>query len=222
MQRLTSYIEEGVNDPAIFKAVFLAGGPGSGKSFIVGQTALTALGFKVINSDDAFENALKKAGLKTTPDDIYSPKGQEIRKGAVALTGKRMQLAIDGRLGLVIDGTGKNYEKISGQARDLKALGYETAMIFVNTTEEDALFRNRKRASKLPDAEVSKMWRDVQKNIGKFQNLFRRNMFVVDNSEGANWKGATLKVYKQIASWSRSKPKGGIAKKWMDAQRKKG
>ena len=49
MQRLTSYIEEGVNDPAIFKAVFLAGGPGSGKSFIVGQTALTALGFKVIN-----------------------------------------------------------------------------------------------------------------------------------------------------------------------------
>ena len=142
MQRLTSYIEEGVNDPAIFKAVFLAGGPGSGKSFIVGQTALTALGFKVINSDDAFENALKKAGLKTTPDDIYSPKGQEIRKGAVALTGKRMQLAIDGRLGLVIDGTGKNYEKISGQARDLKALGYETAMIFVNTTEEDALFRN--------------------------------------------------------------------------------
>ena len=199
MQRLTSYIEEGVNDPAIFKAVFLAGGPGSGKSFIVGQTALTALGFKVINSDDAFENALKKAGLKTTPDDIYSPKGQEIRKGAVALTGKRMQLAIDGRLGLVIDGTGKNYEKISGQARDLKALGYETAMIFVNTTEEDALVRNRKRARKLPDAEVSKMWRDVQKNIGKFQNLFRRNMFVVDNSEGANWKGATLKVYKQIA-----------------------
>ena len=169
-----------------------------------------------------FESALKKAGLKTTPDDIYSPKGQEIRKGAVALTGKRMQLAIDGRLGLVIDGTGKNYEKISGQARDLKALGYETAMIFVNTTEEDALFRNRKRARKLPDAEVSKMWRDVQKNIGKFQNLFRRNMFVVDNSEGANWKGATLKVYKQIASWSRSKPKGGIAKKWMDSQRNKG
>tara|TARA_Y100001937_G_scaffold20441_1_gene28468 strand:- start:8631 stop:9299 length:669 start_codon:yes stop_codon:yes gene_type:complete len=222
MQRLTSYLEEGVNDPAIFKSVFLAGGPGSGKSFIVGQTALTALGFKVINSDDAFENALKKAGLKTTPDDIYSPKGQEIRKGAVALTGKRMQLAIDGRLGLVIDGTGKNYEKISNQAKDLKALGYETAMIFVNTTEEDALIRNRRRARKLPDAEVSKMWKDVQKNIGKFQNLFGRNMFVVDNSEGANWKGATQSVYKRIASWSRSKPKGGIAKKWMDSQRNKG
>ena len=69
------HIDEGVNDPAIFKAVFLAGGPGSGKSFIVGKTGLTPLGFKVINSDDAFEAALKKAGLEMSPDNIFSPKG---------------------------------------------------------------------------------------------------------------------------------------------------
>ncbi len=106
------FINEGVNDPSIFKAIFLAGGPGSGKSFIVGRTALTSLGFKVINSDIAFENALKKVGLKPTPEDIYSPKGQEVRGQAKALTTKMMQLAIDGRLGLVIDGTGKDYEKI--------------------------------------------------------------------------------------------------------------
>ena len=36
-------LNEGVNDPSIFKAVFLAGGPGSGKSFVVGKTALQAL-----------------------------------------------------------------------------------------------------------------------------------------------------------------------------------
>ena len=66
-------ILEGVNDPSIFKAVFLAGGPGSGKSFVVGQTALTSFGFKVVNSDDAFEAALKKAGLEATPDNIFSP-----------------------------------------------------------------------------------------------------------------------------------------------------
>ena len=52
---------EGVNDPAIFKAIFLAGGPGSGKSFIVGKTGLTSMGYKVVNSDDAFEASLKKA-----------------------------------------------------------------------------------------------------------------------------------------------------------------
>ena len=57
MLRFSKYLEEGVNDPAIFKAIFLAGGPGSGKSFIVGKTGLTSLGYKVVNSDDAFENA---------------------------------------------------------------------------------------------------------------------------------------------------------------------
>jgi len=74
--RFNQFIEEGVNDPSIFKAVFLAGGPGSGKSFIVGKTALTALGFKVINSDISFENALKKVGLKPISQKIFSPLGQ--------------------------------------------------------------------------------------------------------------------------------------------------
>ena len=90
---------EGVNDPAIFKAVFLAGGPGSGKTFIVGKTALTALGFKVVNSDPVFENALRKAGLTTSPEDIWSAKGQEIRGHALEVTKNMMKNYINGRLG---------------------------------------------------------------------------------------------------------------------------
>lgn len=66
-------LEEGVNDPAIFKVVFLAGGPGSGKSFIVGKTGLSALGFRIVNSDDIYEFKLKKVGMDTTPENIYSP-----------------------------------------------------------------------------------------------------------------------------------------------------
>jgi len=62
VKSFSSFLHEGINDPSIFKAVFLAGGPGSGKSFIVGRTALTALGFRIINSDHAFETAMKKAG----------------------------------------------------------------------------------------------------------------------------------------------------------------
>ena len=56
-------IDEGVNDPAIFKQYSLRV-PGSGKTFIVGKTGLTSLGFRVVNSDTAFENALKKQVLK--------------------------------------------------------------------------------------------------------------------------------------------------------------
>ena len=105
-------LNEGVNDPAIFKAVFLAGGPGSGKSFIVGKTALAPLGYRVVNSDDAFENAMKKAGMEMTSDNIFSVQGQELRGKAVKLTGTKQAIYLKGRLGIVIDGTGKDAEKI--------------------------------------------------------------------------------------------------------------
>lgn len=212
------HLEEGVNDPAIFKAVFLAGGPGSGKSFIVGKTALTALGFKLINSDNAFERALAKANLEATPENIYSPKGQELRKGAKALTGKQLELALEGRLGLVIDGTGKDYSKIEKQANRLRDLGYEVAMIFVNTDQDTALKRNQMRSRSLPDDEVKSMWNEVQKNLGKFQRFFRNKMFIVDNSEGSDFESDVMSVYKKLMTWSKSKPKSSVAREWIKAQ----
>lgn len=221
MLSFKQHIEEGVNDPSIFKAVFLAGGPGSGKSFIVGKTALTALGFRVINSDPAFESQLKKASLTTSPEDIFSPKGQAVRAKAKELTKKQMALAVNGRLGLVIDGTGKDYEKISRQATQLREIGYDVAMIFVNTDLETAVARDQKRARTLGKAEVTKMWSDVQKNIGKFQNMFGRYMYIVDNSEGANFEGASMSVYKRISQWAKEDPKNPEAQKWIKSQKKK-
>jgi len=219
MLSFSEYLEEGVNDPAIFKAVFLAGGPGSGKSFIVGKTALPALGFKLINSDNAFEAALKKAGLTPDPETIFSPQGQQIRKGASELTGKKLDLAISGRLGLVIDGTGKDYSKIERQVVNLRALGYEVAMVFVNTDLDTALARNAKRERTLPDDQVTAMWKDVQKNIGKFQNLFKSKFYVVDNSDGSNFDGATQSVYKKMMTWSKAEPQSKQATMWIDKQR---
>ena len=55
-------INEGVYDKNIFKAFFLAGGPGSGKSWVSART-LMGQGMKVINSDDGFERYAKQAGL---------------------------------------------------------------------------------------------------------------------------------------------------------------
>jgi len=213
-------VQEGINDPAIFKAVFLAGGPGSGKSFIVGQTALTALGLKLINSDDVFEAALKKIGLKATPENIYSPKGQATRDRAKIVTQKKMQMALNGRLGLVIDGTGKNYEKIKGQIKMLKSLGYEVAMIFVNTDLETAIDRNNKRDRSLPDGEVKSMWKEVQNNIGKFQSLFRNKMYLVDNSDGSDYKRAVQSVYKKMMTWTKTKPASKGATQWIATQKK--
>ena len=222
MIRFKTFLEEGVNDPAIFKAVFLAGGPGSGKSFIVGKTGLPALGFRVVNSDDALENALQKAGLTTTPDDIFSVKGQELRGKAKKLTAKKQEIYIKGRLGLVIDGTGKDFNKVQRQAKALEGIGYDTAMIYVNTDLETALQRNRDRDRTLPDDEVESMWKTVQKNIGAFQRQFGKQDFVVvDNSIGKNYEKETVRAYREMTKFVNREPDSRLAKLWIKQEKEK-
>lgn len=219
MKTFDQFLKEGINDPNIFKAVFLAGGPGSGKSFVVGKTALTAQGLKLINSDIAFEAALKKAGLAATPENIYSDQGQAIRTNAKILTNKRKKLALAGRLGLIIDGTGKDYDKIKAQKETLENHGYECFMIFVNTNESTALKRNQLRSRSLPDKTVVKMWHAVQDNLGNFQNLFKNRMIIVDNSDNADANANTLQAYKVIIKWLAKPVTNPIAKSWMKLQK---
>lgn len=214
-------LEEGVNDPAIFKAVFLAGGPGSGKSFVVGKSALTSFGLKLVNSDTAFETALKKAGLSKTPEDIFSTKGQSLRDRATFITKKKQEGYLNGRLGLVIDGTGKDFEKIRTQKIELEKLGYETAMILVNTDLDTAVSRDKKRERTLGKAKVEPMWRSVQNNIGKFQNLFGNQFIVVDNTEGANYEGGIMSAFRKIGQWTRRPPSNHLAQRWIRDQKER-
>ena len=176
------FIKEGVYDPNIFKAVFMAGGPGSGKSHNAGKTT-GGLGLKIINSDDAFERFLTKEGLSLKmPDSETIPRDIE-RARAKKVTASKKYLAVRGRLGILIDGTGHKYDKIVGPAAMLQQLGYETSMVFVNTSLEVALHRNEQRARSVKPALVKKSWKDVQNNMGKFQNYFgASNFFIVDNN----------------------------------------
>ena len=205
-------IDEGVNDPAIFKAIFLAGETGSGKTFIVGKTGLTSLGFRVVNSDTAFENALKKAGLEMNPDNIFSVKGQGIRDKAKELTAKQQGLYIKGRLGLVIDGTGRDSQKILRQKKMLEGLGYSTAMILVNTDKETALKRNDARPRRLDPDVVGDMWNEVQRNLGQYQRAFKSRLTIVDNSDGKDYNKETLRAYRIMSKFANAEPMNPIAK----------
>ena len=209
-------LQEGVYDPNIFKAIFLAGGPGSGKSYVVRKTT-GGLGMKIVNSDDIYEKMLNDVGLETTPEDIYSTKGQEVRLKAKDLT-KRMQgNYLNGRLGIIIDGTGKDFSKISRQVAGLKKIGYECSMIFVNTSLNTAQERNIKRQRTLPADEVEKMWKDVQMNIGKFQSLFGSTDFIVVDNNDAD-EDVFDKVWKRIMLMVKKKVNNHIAKKWITQQ----
>ena len=151
--KISDIVVEGPNDPHIFKAVFLAGGPGSGKSF-VSSKLLAGTGLRVVNSDDIYEYMMKKAGMKLDPETIFSPAGQDTRERAKGVTKRKQQSHIDGRLGLVIDGTGKDVAKYAKTKKMLEGLGYETMMLFVNTSEAVAQQRNQQRERSLDPAVV--------------------------------------------------------------------
>ena len=160
--------------------------------------------------------------MQSDPETIFSPAGQAIRGKAKAITNKQMMGYINGRLGLVIDGTGKDYKRIERQRTTLSEIGYDTAMIFVNTDLETAALRDLKRKRKLGFETVEKMWNETQKNLGAYQRLFgNRNFIVVDNSDSSDYKKETLRVYKDMKRFAERDPKSPAARKWIEKQRAK-
>ena len=213
------FIKEGVYDPNIFKAVFMAGGPGSGKSFIAGKTT-GGLGLKIINSDTAFEVFLKKEGLSLKMPESETAARDVERVRAKKVTASRKFHAIQGRLGIIIDGTGHIYDKVAKQAVMLQQLGYETSMVFVNTSLEVALHRNEQRSRSVQPSLVKKSWQDVQNNMGKFQNFFgAAQFFIVDNN---GFEEDMLEISTKHIRRAISKPvKNVIAGAWITNELKK-
>ena len=211
-------LQEGLQDPNIFKAFFLAGGPGSGKSYVVRKTT-GGTGLRVVNSDDAFETMLKKAGLSLKmPDEEEVPR-DAVRDRAKRVTAKRQEGYLDGRIGLIIDGTGRDYDKIAQQATELKQIGYDVHMIFVNTSLDVALERNAQRDRSVPEPIVVKSWKDVQSNIGKFSQYFRANFVVVDNNNAK--EDVFVQVFKQIKGLLKKKVRNPAAHQWIDMEMKR-
>jgi dephospho-CoA kinase len=211
-------LQEGLQDPNIFKAFFLAGGPGSGKSYVVRKTT-GGTGLRVVNSDDEFETMLTKAGLSLKmPDEEQVPR-DAVRVRAKRVTAKRQGGYLDGRIGLIIDGTGREYDKIAKQATELKQIGYDVHMIFVNTSLDVALERNAQRDRSVPEPIAVKSWKDVQSNIGKFSQYFRANFVVVDNNNAT--EDVFVQVFKQIKGLLKKKVRNPAAHQWISMEMKR-
>ena len=217
LQEVRKYINEGVYDPGIFKAFFLAGGPGSGKTFVT-QSAFAGTGLKLVNSDVKFERDLRKANLSLKMPDEEAYFRDIIRKGAKDFVGKQIDTYVKGRLGLIIDATGRDYSIIQRQSSMLKLLGYDCYMVFVNTSLEVALERNRTRSRSIPEYIVQKSWKGVQANMGAFQRIFGASkMLIVDNNrDEKELVTSTLNTAsKFIRSRLRTKPESNIAMSWI-------
>jgi cytidylate kinase len=229
-------MKEGVYDPGILKAVFMAGGPGSGKSFtaktIFGgdpkstSSLGTTSGLKFVNSDPAFEKFLHDAGISpkdlgSMPKDEFEvltdPSNPESIRSRASSVKKRQQKAFTGpdtKLGVIIDGTGDDYKKLARKKQELEDLGYDTYMVFVNTSLEVAQERNAKRDRVLPTDLVEEIWSDVQQNLGAFQNLFgANNIVIVDNTVYGPLPEA---IQKAVNSFLAQPIKNRIGRQWIE------
>ena len=222
MRKFQQYITEGVYDPSIFKAFFLAGGPGAGKSWVSAR-ALSGMGLKVINSDNAFASKLKKEKMSldfATHDEKEIIKRDKIRTKAKQVAGMQLGLALEGRLGIIIDSTARDVEKIQQEAQNLRTIGYDIHMVFVNTSLEVALERNKTRPRVLPDAVVINSHKQIQKNMGRLQRIFGvRNFIVVDNNEVA--KDVNPVVHKRIRGMINRAPTSYQAVRWIHRELEK-
>jgi hypothetical protein len=230
-----SILNEGVDDPGILKCVFLAGGPGSGKSRVAGDLfgiskglTVAASGLKSVNSDVAFEAQLKKSGIN--PKDLgkiekenpelwnaitEDPNGE--RAKGKKTTDTMRAFYEEGRLGMIIDGTGDDINKIKAKKQHAESLGYDTYMVFVNTSLEVAQARNKKRDRVLGEDIVNEIWKACQHNLGAFQTLFSGNFRIVDNTpDGDN---LTDDIKKAVEGFIRARLYNPIGKQWVTTAR---
>ena len=219
-------VKEGVYDPGTFKAVFLSGGPGSGKSAVVKKLALTALGLKMVNTDKAFENGLKKAGMSLDLRGADFTKVDPIRAKAKKITGKNLESYIEGRLGLIFDTTSAKSGKIKNYKKLLDTLGYEYKMVFVNASLDNAQKRNDLRSRKLPPEIVKQDWDAAQKNAKEYKSIFGKDFVEIKNDDDlATLDKKANSLYSKLLGWSTSFPKNKLALQWkqreLDAKRTK-
>ena len=169
-------LTEGRHDPHTHKAIFMLGGPGSGKTHVA-KKLTGGTGLRSVNVDEFYEMLRDKKGIQGRgfDDELYKFSGN--------LTQKKLDLLLKGRVGILVDGTGRKVQRLAQMKDELESLGYDTMAVFVNTDINTALDRNEERRRKADSQWVRKVHADLQQKLGELQSMFGQNMLIVDNSE---------------------------------------
>jgi dephospho-CoA kinase len=230
------FLAEGIQDKSTLKVIFTAGSAGSGKttisSFLLDYdkdqavNTMTQTGLKISNIDMPYTVLLKQIGvdpakLGSLPKEEfnkinYGP--ESVREKSRHLTSLALTSYKRQRLGVLVDGTGRDRALITRMKEEFEALGYDCMMIFVGVDLDQALERNRKRKRTLPDGLIASIWKDVNNNLYYYDSLFGDNFVHVKNNvmDMQNLKQAKRKV----SSFLQSPVQNPIGQEWLDSQRK--
>ena len=225
--QLQMILAEGVHDKGIFKAVFLSGGPGSGKDYVLDNT-LSGHGMVEINSDKALEFLMDKNNLSKKMPESEKEMRDIVRGRAKDVTELKQRLALLGRNGLIINGTGDDPTKYAKIKKNLESIGYETSMVAVVTKDEISAQRNIERGQRggrtVPEKIRKEKWDAVNDARPEMAKLFGKNYVEFDNSEDLRnaapevvqaKKEEMTNIFKQIQDFVKRPPKSEEAKQWV-------
>jgi cytidylate kinase len=160
--------EAGTEHPYAYKAVFMAGGPGSGKTYW-SKNLFTSLGFSFSNSDNILELL---ARTRNAPLDPSHPDFEPTVSIAQKVTQRRTESWIENGIPLVIDITGRNRDLVLNLNNQLIKKGYDTGMIFVNSSLNSAIEKNSLRDRQVDRDFLIQAWNDAQRNRYYYNELF--------------------------------------------------
>jgi len=191
-------LEEGINDKGIFKAIFVVGIPGAGKSYTISKIK-GVVSPQVINTDRASEYLAKKLGI-TSGEDNWSL----FKDSAHRITVNHLTQCLNGMLPLFVDGTSSDVSNILARVGILESIGYDVGCIFVETDLDVAIDRAERRAAAInrtvPQDFIKKVHALSQENKeylkGKF-DFFK----VANNNPGSLDDSSMHALFKQTQSF---------------------
>ncbi len=170
-----------------FKAVMLAGAPGSGKSSIVKGLGLEKQGYKIVNQDISLEWAKNLVGLPRAEgeyDAVQRSKRSELGALARKIAERKLDKFTEAGTGIIVDGTGASLKATKAKMQALKSKGYDVKMVFVSTSKETSISRNQARKERsLKDFIVEKSWDNVNKNKAEYIKQFGQDFFEVNTDK---------------------------------------
>lgn len=167
LNEILNTINESVLDKGIFKSVFVIGLPGAGKSTIIQKTNPSDIGAKIITIDKFYEHIVNKtkSSYSTPTFNKSEPQLKNSVRGEIFNY-------INSVLPLIIDTTGSDSVTLLKRKKILNDIGYDTAMVYIDTNIQDVLNRLNKRPRKVDTSVIERMYKLLEINKIKYKNVF--------------------------------------------------